>query len=91
MWMWSRRRSDLAEGLANLGITQKQLVEIGIMCGTDYNAGLYRVGPKTALKLIREKGDLEAVLAEQEEKIEASPRSGSSSCILLSQMIMRSR
>nr|WP_292475931.1 hypothetical protein [Methanothrix sp.] len=44
---------DLKEGLANLGITHKQLVEIGIMCGTDYNAGLERVGPKTALKLIR--------------------------------------
>lgn len=61
---------DLEEGLANLGISRKQLVEIGIMCGTDYNTGLTRVGPKTALKLIREKGDLEAVLAEQEEKIE---------------------
>ena len=40
------------------------------MCGTDFNAGLTRVGPKTALKLIREKGDLESILAEQEEKIE---------------------
>ena len=61
---------NLEEALANLGITHKQLVEIGIMCGTDYNAGLTRVGPKTALKLIREKGDLESILAEQEEKIE---------------------
>jgi flap endonuclease-1 len=61
---------DLEEGLAALSITRKQLVEIGIMCGTDYNAGLTRVGPKTALKLIREKGDLESILAEQDEKIE---------------------
>jgi flap endonuclease-1 len=61
---------DLQEGLARLGISRKQLVEIGIMCGTDYNSGLTRVGPKTALKLIKEKGDLEAILAEQEEKIE---------------------
>jgi len=61
----------LEEVLARLGISQKQLVEIGIMCGTDYNSGLMRVGPKTALKLIREKGDLEAILAEQEEKIES--------------------
>lgn len=60
----------LKEGLDRLGITRKQLVEIGIMCGTDYNAGLTRVGPKTALKLIREKADLESVLADQEEKIE---------------------
>jgi flap endonuclease-1 len=62
---------DLQEGLARLGISRKQLVEIGIMCGTDYNSGLSRVGPKTALKLIREKGDLESILAEQEEKIES--------------------
>jgi flap endonuclease-1 len=41
------------------------------MCGTDYNSGLTRVGPKTALKLIREKKDLENILAEQEEKIES--------------------
>jgi flap endonuclease-1 len=61
---------DLKDGLARLGISRKQLVEIGIMCGTDYNCGLTRVGPKTALKLIKEKGDLEAILAEQEEKIE---------------------
>jgi flap endonuclease-1 len=61
---------NLDEALANLGITHKQLVEIGIMCGTDYNAGLTRVGPKTALKLIQEKGDLESILAERDEVIE---------------------
>ncbi len=61
---------NLEEGLVRLGISRKQLVEIGIMCGTDYNSGLTRVGPKTALKLIREKGDLESILAEQKEKIE---------------------
>ncbi|NMC10799.1 MAG: flap endonuclease-1 [Methanothrix sp.] len=61
---------DLEEGLKSLGITRRQLVEIGIMCGTDYNPGLPRVGPKTALKLIREMGDLESVLADREETIE---------------------
>jgi flap endonuclease-1 len=61
----------LEDELALLGITRRQLVEMGIMCGTDYNAGLTRVGPKTALKLIREKGDLEGVLSEQVEKIES--------------------
>lgn len=61
---------DLCRGLSEIGITREQLVDIGIMCGTDYNCGLSRVGPKTALKLIREKGDLEAVLAERDEKID---------------------
>ncbi|NMB86081.1 MAG: flap endonuclease-1 [Methanothrix sp.] len=61
---------DLEEGLKSLGITRRQLVEIGIMCGTDYNPGLSRVGPKTALKLIREMGDLESILADRGETIE---------------------
>jgi len=61
----------LEEELERLGLNRKQLVEIGIMCGTDYNAGLARVGPKTALKLIREKGDLESILAFSEERIES--------------------
>lgn len=60
----------LEEELARLGINRKQLVEIGIMCGTDFNLGLSRVGPKTALKLIKENGDLESVLAAQGETIE---------------------
>ena len=41
---------NLEEGLARLGISRKQLVEIGIMCGTDYNArpdqGRPKDGPK---------------------------------------------
>lgn len=60
----------LDEELSRLGISRKQLVEIGIMCGTDYNKGLSRVGPKTALKLIKEQGDLESVLASQGETID---------------------
>lgn len=60
----------LPDELDRLGIDRKQLVEIGIMCGTDYNVGLSRVGPKTALKLIREHGDLESVLAALGQTIE---------------------
>jgi len=56
--------------LSRLAIDRRQLVEIGIMCGTDYNAGLKRVGPKTALKLIKEHGDLERVLEARGETIE---------------------
>ena len=60
----------LEEELERLGISRRQLVEIGIMCGTDFNSGLERIGPKTALKLIREKGDLKTILAGREEKID---------------------
>ncbi|NPV61566.1 MAG: flap endonuclease-1 [Methanotrichaceae archaeon] len=60
----------LEEELERLHITRDQMVEIGIMCGTDYNSGLSRVGPRTALKLIREFGDLKAVLASRNETID---------------------
>ncbi|KUK43846.1 MAG: flap endonuclease-1 [Methanothrix sp.] len=61
---------SLERELSRLGIERRQLVEIAIMCGTDYNAGLKRVGPKTALKLIKEHGDLERVLEVRGETIE---------------------
>ncbi|RLI10208.1 flap endonuclease-1 [Candidatus Bathyarchaeota archaeon] len=49
--------------LRQLGITREQLIDIGILVGTDYNPkGVKGVGPKTALKLVREHGSLEAAL-----------------------------
>ena len=61
---------DLARELFRLGIDREQLVDMGILCGTDYNAGLKRVGPKTALKLIKEHGSLERALMARGETIE---------------------
>jgi flap endonuclease-1 len=43
-------------------ISWEQLVDIGILCGTDFNEGLSGVGPKTALADVREYGDLWGVL-----------------------------
>ena len=55
---------DLAETLTDLGLTREQLVDVGILIGTDYNPdGVKGIGPKTALKLIKEFGDLSAVAA----------------------------
>ena len=59
----------LKEELGRLKIDRKQLIEIGILCGTDYNSGLKRVGAKTALKLIRKHGDLESALKANGENI----------------------
>ncbi|MBI4214757.1 flap endonuclease-1 [archaeon] len=47
-------RIELKRTLAELGLKREQLVEIGLMVGTDYNEGIQRVGPKTALKLVKE-------------------------------------
>ncbi|MEM2954698.1 MAG: flap endonuclease-1 [Candidatus Nanoarchaeia archaeon] len=45
---------DLAECLNYLGIDIEKLIEIGLLIGTDYNAGILGIGPKTALKIVRE-------------------------------------
>jgi len=46
-----------------LGLTQSQLIDLGILVGTDYNPdGIKGIGPKTALKLINKHGSLEDAL-----------------------------
>jgi len=54
--------------LDGLGLTQEQLVDVGILIGTDFNPdGFERVGPKTALKMIREHKRLEDISSIQEK------------------------
>ncbi len=56
---------DLTEVLRDLGLTREQLVDVGILVGTDYNPdGVKGIGPKTALKLIKEFGSLTAAGAQ---------------------------
>ncbi len=60
---------DLEEGLKSLGISREQLVDIGLLVGTDYNEGIKGIGPKKALKLIKKHGGIEAVLHELNTEI----------------------
>ena len=54
---------ELEQALKELGITHEQLVDVGILVGTDFNPeGVKGIGPKTALKLIKEHGSLEKLL-----------------------------
>jgi len=54
---------DLNEILADLGLTREQLVDVGILIGTDYNPdGLKGIGPKTALRLVKEFGTLKVII-----------------------------
>lgn len=62
---------ELEESLNALGINREQLIDIAICVGTDYNKGLEKVGPKTALKLIKKHGDIYTVLREKGVEIEA--------------------
>ena len=53
---------DLEATLAEHELSWEQLVDVGILSGTDFNEGLSGVGPKTALEAVREHGDLYGVL-----------------------------
>ncbi len=57
------------EFLDELGIDRRQLVDMCILMGTDFNAGISGIGPKKSLKLIRDYGDLEHALAHLEVEI----------------------
>src|SRR3989449_9383328 len=51
----------LSDNLAALEISREQLVDLAILVGTDFNEGVERVGPKTALRLVRKHGKLESL------------------------------
>jgi flap endonuclease-1 len=54
---------ELEQVLKECGITYEQLVDVGILIGTDFNPdGIRGLGPKTALKLIKEHGTLEKAI-----------------------------
>jgi flap endonuclease-1 len=53
----------LDNALKQCEITHEQLIDVGILIGTDFNPdGIKGLGPKTALKLIKEHGTLENAL-----------------------------
>jgi len=66
-WLPVQRRSRplipelirLSENLALLGITREQLVDLAILVGTDFNQGVKGIGPKKALKIVRDYGSIE--------------------------------
>ncbi len=60
----------LEENLKEWGITREQLVDMGIMVGTDYNPGVKGIGPKTALKLIKKYGSLEKIMEARGFRVE---------------------
>lgn len=55
----------LQEVLEELEVTREQLIDIAMLCGTDYNEGVKGIGPKRGLKYVKKYGGLEAVLKEK--------------------------
>src|SRR6266849_9364912 len=52
----------MQEALRQLGVDRNQLVDLGILIGTDFNPdGFKGIGPKTALKMLRENGTIEGI------------------------------
>jgi flap endonuclease-1 len=56
----------LEEVLSKLGLNREQLVDLCVLVGTDFNDGIKGIGPKKALKLLKEHGSgEEAVKSKQ--------------------------
>jgi flap endonuclease-1 len=65
---------ELAATLARHDVTYEQLVDVAILIGTDFNEGVPGYGPKTALKTVREHGDLFGVLEAEGLHVEFADR-----------------
>ncbi len=61
---------DLEKTLGVLEVDREQLIAVAMCVGTDYNSGIEKVGPKTALKLVHEHGTIESILELKEQSIE---------------------
>jgi flap endonuclease-1 len=65
---------DFEATLSELELTWEQLVDAAILMGTDFNEGISGIGPKTAVKLLGEHGDLVSALESRGEHIEHADR-----------------
>jgi flap endonuclease-1 len=61
--------------LEKYGITREQLVDLGILIGTDFNRGIRGIGPKKALKLVQDYGLIESMPSAVQESLGGSPDS----------------
>ncbi|MFX1375173.1 MAG: hypothetical protein ACFFA0_05120 [Promethearchaeota archaeon] len=63
-------RINLRKNLRTLGIDQFQLVDLGLLVGTDYFPGIKGIGPKKALDYIRMHKQIEKVIINENNKCE---------------------
>ncbi len=68
----SPERIVLADTLAGLHLTREQLIEIGILIGTDFNPGVEGVGAKTGLKIVQ-RGEFIEKLREKQPGFDPAP------------------
>lgn len=68
----SPERIYLPELLENLEITREMLVQIAILVGTDFNEGIYGIGPKKAMKIVRD-GHFDETIEEKAPDLDPVP------------------
>ena len=66
---------DYARAIAGLGIDHDQFVDLCILLGCDYCETIRGIGPKTALRLVREHGNIETILRNINREKHAVPES----------------
>lgn len=65
---------ELENILSHLGVSRDQLIVIGILIGTDYNpGGVKGIGPKNALKLVKEHRTFDNILKHVEWRFDTPP------------------
>lgn len=52
---------EYEEVLSRLGLTEDQFLDFCIMCGTDYNSNLPKIGPEKSFRLLKKHGSIEQV------------------------------
>ncbi|MEM2678031.1 MAG: flap endonuclease-1 [Thermofilaceae archaeon] len=65
---------ELDRLLSSLQLTRRQLVEVAVLSGTDYNKGVKGIGPKRAYKLIKLYGSLDRLPSRIRELLPANYR-----------------
>jgi flap endonuclease-1 len=61
---------DLATCLAAWQLTRCQLIDVALLIGTDFNPGIKGIGPKRALKAIRQYGAIEQLPADLKAQLD---------------------
>ncbi len=59
---------DLQQNLTTMDINQFQLVDLAILLKTDYFEGIKNIGPKTALKLIKQYENVENIIKHKKDE-----------------------
>ena len=65
---------DLQKTLEKHDITYEQLVDVALLMGTDFNEGVSGYGPKTAVKAVKEHGDIWGVMEADDVYVQNADR-----------------